>query len=192
MPCPPPFHVLTGGPGSGKSSLLAALAQAGHSTCEEAGRAIIREQQAIGGAGLPWRDPKLFAELMLAWELRVHRQALTMKGPVFFDRSLIDVIGYLRLNDLPVGEHLLQAARQLRYQRQVFLLPHWPQIYCNDNERRQGAAEAERTCAVMREVYAEAGYELLEVPPASLAQRRNFVLQCCALSPAPACENAPA
>ncbi|EZH83876.1 ATPase [Ectopseudomonas composti] len=192
MPCPPPFHVLTGGPGSGKSSLLTTLAQAGHSTCEEAGRAIIREQQAIGGSGLPWRDPNLFAERMLAWELKAHRQAQKMKGPVFFDRSLVDIIGYLRLNDLPVSEHLLRAVRQLRYQSPVLLLPHWPQIYRNDAERRQDALEAERTCAVMREVYAEAGYQLLEVPTASLAQRRNFVLQCCALSPAPACENAPA
>src|SRR5690606_30670917 len=62
MPCHPPLHVLTGGPGSGKSSLLAALAQAGHSVSEEAGRAIIRDQQSIAGLGRPGRDPSLFAE----------------------------------------------------------------------------------------------------------------------------------
>lgn len=192
MPCHPPLHVLTGGPGSGKSSLLAALAQAGHSVSEEAGRAIIRDQQSIAGLGLPWRAPSLFAELMLAWELRAHRQALAMKGPVFFDRSLVDIIGYLRLNDLPVGQHLLQAVRQLRYHRQVFLLPHWPQLYCNDSERRQDAAEAERTCRVMRAVYLEAGYHLIEVLRISLAQRRDFVLQCSGLNPSPASENSPA
>ncbi len=187
----PPFHVLTGGPGSGKSSLLATLGQAGHSIAEEAGRAIIRDQQSIDGAGLPWREANLFAELMLAWELRAHRQALRLQRPVFFDRSLVDVISYLRLNDLPVGTHLLRAARQVRYQPQVFLLPHWPQIYCNDAERRQDTAEAERTAEVMREVYTEFGYQIIDMPLANLEQRRDFVLRCCGLKPAPGCGNAP-
>lgn len=187
----PPFHVLTGGPGSGKSSLLAALAQAGQETTEEAGRAIIRDQQAIGGQGLPWRDPALFAELMLAWELRAYREALSRQRPAFFDRSLIDVIGYLRLSGLPVGEHLLRAARQWRYQEQIFLLPPWAEIYRTDAQRRQSFAEAERTYAAMCEAYTELGYTLIEVPRANLAQRRDFVLQHCRLTPAPADGNAP-
>lgn len=44
----------------------------------------------------------------------------------------------------------------------------------------------------MRAVYLEAGYHLIEVPRISLAQRRDFVLQCNGLNPSPASENAPA
>ncbi|MGQ3076085.1 MAG: AAA family ATPase, partial [Ferrovibrionaceae bacterium] len=36
--------VVTGGPGSGKSSLIDAMAQRGFRTMPEAGRAIIRDQ----------------------------------------------------------------------------------------------------------------------------------------------------
>lgn len=43
-----------------------ALAQMGFSTAPEAGRAIIKAQQAVGGDALPWRDRRLFAELMLS------------------------------------------------------------------------------------------------------------------------------
>ena len=46
------FFVLTGGPGSGKSTLIQALDEAGYSTMGEAGRAIIQEQAAIGGKGI--------------------------------------------------------------------------------------------------------------------------------------------
>lgn len=48
------FFVLTGGPGSGKTTLIEALRSAGFATSVEAGRGIIRDQLAIGGPALPW------------------------------------------------------------------------------------------------------------------------------------------
>ncbi|WP_312735057.1 AAA family ATPase, partial [Escherichia coli] len=41
--------IITGGPGSGKSTLLNSLRAKGYPTAAEAGRAIIRNQVAIGG-----------------------------------------------------------------------------------------------------------------------------------------------
>ena len=64
------LFVITGGPGSGKSTLIDALAGHGICTMPEAGRAIIRDQVAIGGEALPWSDRRAFAELMLGWEIR--------------------------------------------------------------------------------------------------------------------------
>ena len=49
--------VITGGPGSGKTTLIDALEAAGFARTHEAGRGIIRDQTAIGGPALPWRDP---------------------------------------------------------------------------------------------------------------------------------------
>src|SRR5437868_14782688 len=94
--------VITGGPGSGKTSLIAALEAAGFDVTVEAGRAVIQDQVAIGGAALPWRDPAAFAELMLVWEMRSYHMARELPGPVFFDRGVPDVLGYLRLMQLPV------------------------------------------------------------------------------------------
>ncbi|WP_292071911.1 AAA family ATPase [Brevundimonas sp. UBA7534] len=45
--------VVTGGPGSGKTCLIGALAARGHAVAPEAGRADIRRQQAVDGQGLP-------------------------------------------------------------------------------------------------------------------------------------------
>src|SRR3546814_17239878 len=50
----PDFHVLTGGPGSGKSTLIETFAVGGFDHMPAAGRAIIRDQVALGGAGPPW------------------------------------------------------------------------------------------------------------------------------------------
>jgi len=170
------LFVVTGGPGSGKSSLIAALAQAGFRTMPEAGRAIIRDQVAIGGTALPWADRAAFAELMLAWELRSYREACAIgEGPVILDRGMPDVIGYLTLCGLPVPDHVRRAAALHRYNRHVFLAPHWPAIFAQDAERKQGAGEAEATCRIMAEVYADLGHEVIPLPLGTIDERVAFV-----------------
>jgi predicted ATPase len=91
---PSRFVVITGGPGSGKSTLTDALKRAGHRASQEVGRSIIQAQMAIGGQALPWIDPVLFAEMMLSWEMQSYHREAARPGPVFFDRGVPDVIGY--------------------------------------------------------------------------------------------------
>ncbi|MFC3125271.1 AAA family ATPase [Pseudoroseomonas globiformis] len=171
------LFVLTGGPGSGKSTLIGALAEAGHRTMAEAGRGVIRAQQAIGGHALPWADRPAFAEQMLGWEMRSHAEALAAGGRVFLDRGVPDVVGYLRLCGLPVPPATQRAAERFRYAQPVFIAPPWEAIFGPDAERRQGWEEAVRTHAVMREVYATMGYRLVELPRAPVAERLRFVLE---------------
>lgn len=171
------LFVVTGGPGAGKTTLLAALAALGHAVMPEAGRAIIRDQLAIDGSALPWRDQALFAELMLNFDLRSHGEAQTGSTPVFFDRGVPDSIGYLRLCGLPVPAHLDRAARAFRYSPLVFAAPPWREIYAQDAERKQDFAEAERTYEAVTAAYCDQGYELAELPRADVETRVAFVLE---------------
>ncbi|GLU49894.1 AAA family ATPase [Nocardiopsis ansamitocini] len=171
-----PRFVLTGGPGSGKTTLIEELRARGHAAAPEAGRGVIRDQMAVGGRALPWIDPPLFAELMLSWEMRSYREAAPRPEPVFFDRGVPDVVGYLRLLGLPVPEHITVAARDVRYAPQVFVAPPWPDIFTGDAERRQDLDEAERTHASMVRTYTDLGYRLVELPRTDVATRADFVL----------------
>lgn len=171
------FFIFSGGPGSGKTTLLQALSQDGLPHSLEAGRAIIQDQQCIGGQALPWRDRALFAELMLQWELRSYREAMGHEGPMLFDRGMPDVIGYLDLCNLPVADHMISAARQYRYNPTIFLAPPWQKIFHQDNERQQNFQEAERTCASMVKIYRQLDYQIIELPLASVAERVVFVRQ---------------
>ncbi|WP_095087949.1 AAA family ATPase [Mesorhizobium sophorae] len=164
------FFVLTGGPGSGKTTLIEALRRAGFATAVEAGRAI------IGGTALPWHDRALFAELMLSWEMRSHQVACEHPGPVFFDRGVPDTLGYLRLTDLRVPEHVMHAAERFRYAGRVFIAPPWPDIFTQDAERKQTLDEAERTYHALVGVYSELGYELVPLPLAPVEVRVRYVL----------------
>ena len=95
--------------------------------------------------------------------------------PVFFDRGIPDIIGYLHLEGVPVPERKVQIARRFRYRRSVFVCPSWPEIYTTDDERRHSKEMAERTYRAMVEVYADLNYELVEVPRLSVGERMRFV-----------------
>ena len=98
-------------------------------------------------------------------------------GPVFFDRGVTDLVGYLTLIGRPVPDHVLRAAGRFRYNRRVFIAPPWPDIFRQDRERKQSLEEAVRTYEAMVDVYGAYGYELVELPRSSVGQRVRFVLE---------------
>ncbi|MVT06726.1 AAA family ATPase [Chitinophaga sp. ysch24] len=171
------MYIITGGPGSGKSTLINALTERGIQCMPEAGRAIIQDQQAIGGPALPWVDPGSFAELMLSWDIRSYREGLKLQGPVIFDRGIPDVMGYLRLNSLPVPPHIEKATQVFRYHPQIFIAPPWQEIFAQDNERKQSFEEAIATYHAMVKVYSGLNYEICYLPLSSVEERVEFIMQ---------------
>lgn len=168
--------IITGGPGSGKTTLITQLTDRGFSAMPEAGRAIIKHQTHIGGKALPWSDCQLFAEWMLCWDLRSYQEACAMTGPVLMDRGIGDIIGYLTLCQLPIGDHYWAAAEQHPYHPTVFLAPFWPEIFEQDDERKQSLSEAEATADVMANIYQKLGYRVVELPRAMPDARTEFIL----------------
>lgn len=143
----------------------------------EAGRAIIQDQVVIEGSALPWEDRLAFAELMLGWELRSYHEACAVAEPVFFDRGVPDVIGYLRVCGLGVPRHMLTAAAKFRYNKQVFLAPPWRETFHEDAERKQSWEEAVATFEAMVSTYESLDYEIVLLPLASVQERAEFVLK---------------
>lgn len=170
------MFVVTGGPGSGKSTLIDTLHNKGFASMPEAGRAVIQDKVRIGGTALPWADKAIFAEPMLGWELRSWHEASALKGPVFMNRGIPDVVGYLTLCGLPVPAHAETAAKTYRYNRIVFIAPYWGAIFGQDAERRQDREEAEAIGRVMANTYARLGYQPVELPKVSVEERAAFVL----------------
>ena len=170
------FHIITGGPGAGKSTLIDALAGLGYSTVRESGRAIIRHQLAIGGNALHTGDRALFLELMIERTMADYEAASGETGPVFFDRGLPEFAGYCRLTGVALTAHVQNAAEVFRYNPRIFVAPPWREIYVNDAERKQDFAEAVATCDACAAACVEAGYEVVELPKASVAERVAFVL----------------
>ena len=172
------FFIISGGPGSGKTTLIETLARRGFARSLEAGRSILMDQMAIGGQAVHWGDQRLYAELMLQHEMRSYHMAEAEEGPVFFDRGIPELPFYFTLcglGDAPA--HFHRAVEVFRYNPTVFIAPPWPEIYANDRERKQDFAEAIRSYELCREAYEHFGYSVVELPRGTVAARAAFLLQ---------------
>jgi predicted ATPase len=172
----PNYFIISGGPGSGKSSIIDRLDMRGFTTVAEAGRAIIREQEEKGGNAMHTGDAVAFGELMLERGIADYRRMARADEPVFFDRGIAELVGYWRLIGRDVAQHVRAAAQEYRSNAMVFLAPPWREIYRQDTERRQDCAEAVRTFELVRDAYGEAGYQTVELPLDTVARRVSFIL----------------
>ena len=163
------FIVLTGGPGAGKTTLLAALADRGYAVTNEAGRALIK-------AGVTADDPVAFSDAILEHEIASYAWALEQRGRVFFDRGVPDVAGNWIAMGRDVPPHVAEAIASCPYNPRVLIAPPWREIYVHDEERKHSWETAVATYDVMVEAYTRYGYELVELPKASVEDRVEFVL----------------
>lgn len=167
-------YIFSGGPGSGKTTLIQLFKKEGYRCMPEAGRSIIQSQTAIGGSALPWVNPQLYAELMLSWELRSYDAAES--NSVFYDRGIPDICAYLDTLGLPVPSYMHHAAIRYRYADTVFMFPPWKAIYVKDAERHQSFEMAVEIHEAMINVYTRYNYRIVHVPFGMVQERKAFVL----------------
>ena len=122
------FHVITGGPGSGKTTPIEALRERGVLCADEVARSIIKEQVTIGGNALHNGDRALYRELMLSRSAFNYSQVTERTAPVFFDRGIPELIGYRALTGVDVPAHLRSTSTHFRYNPTVFIAPPWQEI----------------------------------------------------------------
>jgi len=167
--------IFTGGPGSGKTSVIEFLGRMGYPIAQEVGRKVIQAQVKSQGRALPWYDKTAFRDKMVLEEIKNY-QKFVNTTITFYDRSIIDSYGYSKLENIPISKLLLIKCRDLRYHRKVFIFPPWNEIYENDIDRKQDFNEAVATYHEMVSAYNKFGYDLIEVPKVSIKERAEFIV----------------
>jgi len=92
-----------------------------------------------------------------------------------FDRGFPDNVGFLQMMGLRIPDELGLACKNYRYAGPIFVAPPWKEIYHGDQDRIQDWHEAETTYEAVTSTWRRYGYELIELPKASVNERANFV-----------------
>ena len=167
--------VITGAPGTGKTSIIAQLKKLGHSCSEEISREIIAEQIASGGKMLPWLDLEAFSQMVFSLRKTQYINAPT-DSLHFFDRGLLDVVAYMKVDALSISEHYKEGCKKYRYNTTVFYTPIWEKIYKNDSQRKEDLNSAITIENSLLDTYKSFGYCLNEIPKLSTNDRVDFIL----------------
>jgi predicted ATPase len=167
------WHVITGAPCSGKTTVIREIEQRGTRVIHEVARSYIDEQR---GKGLRLEQIKAdvlqFERHILLAKIRIE-EALTDTEPVFLDRGVPDSIAYYRLEGIDPAEPIAFSHRA-RY-RQVFFFERFELL--KDGVRSEDDMMAAKLNDLLLEAYAQVGYDIIRVPPMPVADRTDLVLR---------------
>jgi len=148
--------VITGGPGSGKTTLLEALSHKGFAYTSETGRHIIKERKSQGLSARP--DPGTFARQMFQMDFDNFLAQLASDELHFFDRSFFDSAFLIQQTDKIHFEKIRDILITNRFNRKVFFIPPWKEIYKTDSERDQTFEESISIYEMLHDWYLLSGY----------------------------------
>lgn len=117
------LYIVTGGPGSGKTTTLLALEKLGFACVPEVARQIIQEQVRDHGDALPWADRERYTHLMLQRSIVSYRRHARVQRITFADRGIPDTLAYARLIQLADQKRIRDACDRFRYADPVFIAP---------------------------------------------------------------------
>ena len=167
--------IVTGGPSAGKTTLLLALQARGYTIVGDSARTIIQDRRRRGLSPRP--NVIEFAHEALRMDIENFAHHAAASGPVFFERGVFDALCWIdHVTPLNEGE-LSPWLSKYQYCSTVFVLPPWQAIYVNDAERDHTFEHAESVHRIAQEWYRRCGYQVIEVPKVSVAERCTYVLQ---------------
>lgn len=181
--------VITGAPGTGKTSVIKALESGDFHCFHEVIRSMTLAAKTEEDPNLSLGNPiafvsdsKQFNQQLLEGRLKHYKDAVDANQKlVFYDRGMPDVLAYMDYFEQTYTNEFLDTCTTNKYDI-VFLLPPWEDIYIQDNERLESYVQAIEIHEHLKNTYTSLGYTVLEVPFGTVAERVSFIVEHKAIS----------
>ncbi|WP_034059281.1 AAA family ATPase [Lacinutrix jangbogonensis] len=168
--------VITGGPGSGKTSIINELTKRGFTCSEEVSREIILKARESGIEQLFLTNPIQFSALLLEGRVAQYNDALESDNAfVFLDRGIPDITAYMDFKGDTYPSVFTEACKTHAYDS-IFILAPWQEIFTSDNERYENFDQAIEIHEKLIETYTAFGYDLRDVPFGSIEARADYII----------------
>ncbi len=167
--------VLTGSPGSGKTSIIEKLEKLGHIVVPEPARTLISSYQLNS----PELLPHLSSDNRKLFQYRIEKLTIDNYSSfdnAYFDRSILDEIGYRNRYKIDISDYLHDFIIKNKYDK-VFFFPFWKEIYKTDDVRKEDTTEAELIGKHLYDAYCNYGYSPIIVPKFGIEDRLKFILE---------------
>ncbi|UOB17836.1 AAA family ATPase [Abyssalbus ytuae] len=174
--------VITGGPGTGKTSIIKKLESDGYYCYHEFIRTMTKNEIEKDNSGVFNTNPVLFAsdpyefnkQILNNRILQFTKGFLMDEDIIFYDRGIPDVLAYMDYFKQIYDGNFDNACKNHRYDV-AFILPPWKDIYISDEERLENFEQAVEIYSYLKNTYERFGYKLIEVPVGQVNFRADFI-----------------
>lgn len=168
------WNVITGGPCTGKTTVINILSERGYKTTIEHARHYIDMQKITGRTVEEIRKNEKEFQLGVL-NMQIEEEAiLDVNQQVFLDRALPDAMAYYQFLGLEYDDRLIEQCNKYCYSR-VFILARLP--LTNDYARLEDEAEQIRIHNLIIKVYEIFPCPIVHVPVLPAEERVDFILK---------------
>jgi len=168
--------VFTGGFSSGKTTMINILRDLGYFVIAESSETLINDYKNNHGR-YPWENQDGLLEFHKeVFYKQLENEQKDINELTFCDRSIVDRLAFLKFDNLQVPEELLKLAESSSYSMVLFFEGD-ESIYKTDSHRPHGSSDSKIAEKIIKETYANLGYNLDIIPFCSREERLKIILK---------------
>jgi predicted ATPase len=166
--------LITGGPGSGKTSLINELSKRNFNCEHEIVRSLTLEGKKRGNNQPFLKNPLKFTNELL--DLRIIQFNKIQNNIItFYDRGVHDTLAYLSYVNIDINEDLIKKCKKIKYDL-IFALSPWEKIYKKDECRYENFDESKKIFNHIIKIYKYFKMDIIVLKQGTIDERVKEIL----------------